>query len=97
LINWLDIAYLTLDLLIAFYCFKKHSISNKKAYQLFGLAFIFLIISDFLWVFAIPWLSFALILFSYVRLGFYTVFILLILRALQLLDKKPEAPNDQNA
>jgi hypothetical protein len=98
LLSWFDIAYLILDILIISYCFKSYFSSKRRLFQLFGLAFSFLTVSEFLWAFTfIPWLDSLLSLYAYIRLGLYTIFTLLVLRALQPLDKKPEAPNDQNA
>lgn len=92
MLSWFDIAYATLNIFIIFYCSKKYFSSKKKPFQLFGLGFTFLIVSDFIWVFTvIPWLNIALTLYAYIRLGLYAVFILLVLRALNLFDSNIQA------
>jgi len=69
------------------YFFKRYFSSRKRTNQLAALGFTCLLTSDFVWVFAlIPLLSDILSLLSYLRLGLYTAFILLMLRALQLPD-----------
>jgi len=68
------------------YCFMIYVSSGKKPFLLCGLGFTCLLISEFVWVFAvIPGLSGILGVYSYIRLGLYAAFILLVLRALQLL------------
>jgi hypothetical protein len=95
--SWFDIAYATLDILVVFYCFKNYFSSKKRAFQLFGLGFTSLIISDFVWAFAvIPWLDSLMPLWGYVRLGLYASFIVLILRALQLSDSSSQANTKQS-
>jgi len=91
LLSWFDIAYAALNIFIILYSFKNYFASKKRPFQLFGLGFICLMISDFIWAFIlIPWLNSVLILYGYIRLGLYAAFILFILRALQLFDSKPQ-------
>lgn len=86
MISWFDIAYVTLNIIVIFYCFREYLSLGKKPFQLLGLGFVCLTISDFLWVFAVfPGLNGILTLYGYIRLGLYAVFILLVLRGLQLL------------
>ncbi|NIO38525.1 hypothetical protein GTO27_12635 [Candidatus Bathyarchaeota archaeon] len=86
MINWFDIAYAVLNLIVISYCFKIYSSSRKKPFLLCGLGFTCLLSSEFVWVLAvIPRLSGILGLYNYIRLGLYAAFILLIVRALQLL------------
>lgn len=97
MLSWFDVAYAVLNIIMISYCFKKYFALRKKLFKLFGLGFVSLIISDFLWLFAlIPWLSSLLIIYSYMRLGLYAVFILFVLRALQLSDSNPQAHTKQS-
>ena len=92
MLSWFDIAYVTLNIFVVFYCFKNYFSSKKRPFQLFGLGFTSLIISDFVWAFAvIPWLDSIMPLYGYIRLGLYAAFILFILRALQLFDSSSQA------
>lgn len=87
MIGWFDVAYATLKLIVIVYCFREYLSSRKKTFQLFSLGFTCLIISDFVWVFAVlPWLNSLLAVYGYIRFGLYAAFTLLIIRALQLLD-----------
>jgi hypothetical protein len=89
MLNWLDIAYAILDVFIIFRCFKNYFSYRRKLFLSFGLGFIFLTISDFLWVFTtIPLISSIIALYSYIRLVFYALFILLILQAFRYLESK---------
>ena len=86
MISWFDIAYAILNLIVISYCFTIYFSSGKKPFLLFGLGFTCLIISEFMWVFAVfPGLNGILGVYSYIRLGLYAAFILLVLRALQRL------------
>ena len=88
MIGWFDIAYAVLNLIVLSYCFKIYFSSRKKPFLLFGLGFTCLLISEFVWVLAVfPGLNGILGIYSYIRLGVYAAFILLVLRALQLLTK----------
>lgn len=85
MISWFDIAYAALNIIVIFYCFREYLSSGKKPFQLLGLGFTCLIISDFLWVSAVfPGLNGILVVYGYIRFGLYAAFILLILRAIQL-------------
>ncbi|MDH5450964.1 MAG: hypothetical protein OEX77_08725 [Candidatus Bathyarchaeota archaeon] len=87
MISWFDIAYATLEIIVIVYCFQKYLSSKKKPFQLLGLGFTCLTISDFLWVFTVlPWLTGILVLYGYIRLGLYAVFVFLAIRALQMLN-----------
>gem|GEM_PF-2453890 len=87
--SWFDIAYATLKIVVIFYCFKEYLSSGKKPFQLFGLGFTCLIISDFVWVLAVfPGLNGILVVYSYIRFGLYVAFTLLILRALQICSSR---------
>jgi hypothetical protein len=86
LISWFDIAYATLKIIVIFYCFREYLSSKRKPFQILGLGFTCLLVSDFIWVFGLlPWLNGMLALCGYIRLGLYGIFILLVIRALQLL------------
>ena len=86
MISWFDIAYAILNLIVISYCFRIYLSSRKKPFLLCGLGFTCLIISESVWVFAvIPGLNGILGAYSYIRLGLYAVFILLVIRTLQLL------------
>lgn len=92
MLSWFDLAYAALDIFIMFYCFKNYFSTKKKPFQLFGLGFTSLIISDFVWVLALtPWSNSIMPLYGYIRLGLYAAFILFILRALQLFDSSSPA------
>ena len=85
MISWFDIAYTILNLTVISYCFNIYLSSRKKPFLLCGLGFTCLIISDFVGILAVfLGLSEILSVYSYVRLGLYTAFILLVLNALQL-------------
>jgi hypothetical protein len=84
LITWFDIGYATLNIILIFYSFKEYLSTRKRSFQLLGLGFACLLISDFLWVPTL-FLSRMPAIYSYVRFGVYAVFTLLVLRALQLL------------
>jgi hypothetical protein len=89
LISWFDIAYVTLNIIVIFYCFREYLSSRKKPFQLLSLGFICLIISDFVWVFAVfPGLNGILAVYGYIRLGLYAAFALLVIRALQLFSSE---------
>ncbi|MDH5460896.1 MAG: hypothetical protein OEZ29_02130 [Candidatus Bathyarchaeota archaeon] len=86
MISWFDIAYAVLDFTIISYCVMSYVSSRKKPFLLCGLGFTCLIISEFVWVFAVfPGPNGILGVYSYIRLGLYTAFILLVIRTLQLL------------
>ncbi|MDH5779869.1 MAG: hypothetical protein OEZ29_04660 [Candidatus Bathyarchaeota archaeon] len=86
MISWFDIAYAVLNLIVIAYCVMSYVSSGKKPFLLWGLGFTCLMISEFMWVFAvIPGLNGILGVYSYIRLGLFAAFILLILRALQQL------------
>ena len=86
MINWFDIVYAILNLTIISYCFNVYVSSRKKPFLLCGLGFTCLLSSEFMWVFAVfPGLNGILGAYSYIRLGLYAAFILLVLRALQQL------------
>jgi len=87
LVSWFDLAYATFNIVIMIYCFRNYFLSKKMPFLLFGLGFTCLLISDFFWVFTlIPWSQSIVIVYGYVRLGLYTAFIALVLRALQLFN-----------
>jgi len=86
MISWFDIAYVALNIILIFYCFRKYLSSGKKPFQLLGLGFLCLTISEFVWVLAVlPGLNGILSAYSYIRFGLYAAFVLLVIRALQLL------------
>ena len=89
MISWFDIAYAILSILVVFYCFKNYFSSRKKPFLLCGLGFTCLLISDFVWVFAVfPGLAGMLVVYGYIRFGLYTAFTLLVIRALQLFSSE---------
>lgn len=89
MLDWFDVAYAALNIIVIFYCFKNYFSSRKKPFQLCGLGFTCLIISDFVWVFAVfPRLNDIIAVYGYVRLGLYAAFILLVLHALQLFSSE---------
>jgi hypothetical protein len=91
-LDWLEIAYLTSTLIMIIYCFRSYFLFKKNSFRLFGLGFTFLLISSFLWMFTIiPGLNEVTAVFSYIRLGLYTAFVLLTLRAMQLLNPDSKA------
>jgi len=82
-ITWFDVGYATLNIVLIFYCFKEYLSTRKRSFQILGLGFICLMISDFVWVLAI-FSSGIPAIYIYIRFGLYAVFTLLVLRALQL-------------
>ncbi len=94
--GWLDIAHIVLYALMISYCFWNYASSKKKVFGSFGLGFVFLLLSDFLWVFAIiPWLDAVVVLYNYIRLGLFAAFALSVLYGLESLranSKKAKEP-----
>lgn len=91
MISWFDIAYVTINIIMIFYCFKNYFSSRKKPFKLCGLGFTCLIISDLIWEFAVfPGLNGIIAVYGYLRLGLYATFTLLIIRALQLFSSERE-------
>lgn len=89
MLSWFDIAYAALNIIAIFYCFREYLSSRKKPFQVFGLGFTCLLISDFLWVLAVfPGLSGILVVYGYIRLGLYAAFILLFIHALQMFSSR---------
>lgn len=86
MVDWFDIAYATLNILVTIYCFRKYLSSKKKPFKLFGIGFTCLAISGFISMFAVfPWLnSIGIVLYGYIRLGLYAVFTIVVIKALQL-------------
>lgn len=86
MVDWFDIAYATLNILVTIYCFRKYLSSKKKPFKLFGIGFTCLAISVFISMFAVfPWLnSIGIVLYGYIRLGLYAVFTIVVIKALQL-------------
>jgi len=89
LLSWFDIAYSALNIIAIFYCFREYSSSRKKPFQVFGLGFTCLLISDFIWILAvIPGLNVILVVYGYLRLGLYAAFTLLFIHALQMFSSR---------
>ena len=92
MVDWFDVAYAVLTIIVIFYCFSKYVSSRKKPFKLFGLGFTSLLISNFTWMLTfIPLPDNILALYGYIRLALYAIFTILVVYVLQTLN----SPTDE--